>query len=107
MAIDVIKFLNKKIDEVCPIDGLGYLGGAINLINVRIDFKPEATPAQRQAARAVIQNFAPNDLATAIRKELRDEDKDRPLIKILVFKVNQLLTLAGLEPIDLDNTPEP
>jgi hypothetical protein len=107
MAIDVISYLTKKVAEVAPIDGLSYKGGAINLINVRIDFKEAATPAERTAGRAVIQNFQMADYLAEVRKELREEDKDRPLIKIIVSKLNQLLVLQGLEPIDVDNTPEP
>jgi hypothetical protein len=45
--------LDKAIRAVAPIDGLGNDG----LDNIRIDFKPEATQAEQDAAQAIVDNW--------------------------------------------------
>lgn len=50
--------LDAALKNVCPIHGVS-IGRWANRLTWRIDFKDEATPEQRVAARAVMDAFDP------------------------------------------------
>ena len=56
MATFFIEALSQQIKAVCPIDGVA-VGQPDDKSTWRIDFKPEATTAQRAQAQAVVNAF--------------------------------------------------
>lgn len=57
--------LHQKVEEVCPIDSVA-VGRKGDRNSWRLDFKPEATEAQKAAARDVMARFAPWDEVDAV-----------------------------------------
>lgn len=53
----VLEQLHDAIARVCPIDGIADLGDG----NYRIDFKPEATDQQQQAAWQALATYEPSE----------------------------------------------
>lgn len=79
-------YLHEKISAVCPIDGVSSSG--------RIDFKPEATEAQRKAAQVIADAWdfdAPSaaELNAPILAQLAslDAQRVRPMAEITLAQV--------------------
>jgi len=58
MAMWVAAQLDQAVKAVCPIDGVS-IGRPDDKTTWRIDFRPEATKAQQQAAQTVVDTFVP------------------------------------------------
>ncbi len=58
LAFDV---LHDAVAAVCPILGVS-MGNPNDKSTCRIDFAPSATPAEQQAARAVVAGFNPSPI---------------------------------------------
>lgn len=74
--------VTNQVIEVCPIDGISF-GKLNDKATWRIDYKPEATDQQKQAAQSVIDNFV-WDAATQqkdAKQQLIDKYKNDPLAK--------------------------
>ncbi|HEY3527387.1 MAG TPA: hypothetical protein VGK47_14415 [Nitrososphaeraceae archaeon] len=75
--------IDQLIKDVCPIHGISF--GILDDKNTwRIDFKDQATPAQRAVAQNLLINFDPVSPGTIekIRKLKRNNKyKDNPLIQ--------------------------
>jgi hypothetical protein len=56
---DLAKQVTDAVALVAPIQGIS-IGTANDKTTWRIDFKPEATSAQRIAAQSVLDNFVPD-----------------------------------------------
>lgn len=52
---DINQRLHDAIKAVCPIDGVAVLDETLH--KIRVDYRPEATAADRAAAQAVIDSF--------------------------------------------------
>lgn len=116
----MIERLHAAIAAVCPIDGVGPLarGGSFGPGSVRIDYQPQATAAQRQAAQSVLTAFdwsAQADLAAALQQTrlqalqlLSLTDPTHPLAPV-VWAVRGALyqtqdSLNSLRPNKVDRT---
>jgi hypothetical protein len=85
------------VAAVAPIDGVS-LGQIKDKSTWRIDFKPEATSAQRQAAQGVIVNF---DVALE-EKKLKDADQAKVDKKAsLLSQPNKSVTVQDLLDLGL------
>ena len=86
--------LYNAIAAVCPVVGLS-IGDRNNRATWRIDFAPEATQQQKDAAAAVIASFDPNAPQTI--DELYDDLLTQGrLLKAVVLAINDgTLTVGG------------
>lgn len=53
--------LHEAIAAVCPIDGVAIIDPETR--QIRVDYRPEATPDQRKAAQVAIDSFDWSDVA--------------------------------------------
>ena len=87
--------LDNQIQTVCPIFGVS-IGRTEDKLTWRIDFKPEATPAQRAAAQAVVDSFN----VAAEEQKLKDAEQAKQDKKAaLILQPNKSVTVQDL--IDL------
>jgi hypothetical protein len=95
MAFEAV--LHRKIATVCPINGIGF-GDNLDKSTWRIDFKPEATIAQRIQAEAVLDAF---DVVLEERK-LKDADQAKVDKKAsLLTQPNKSVTVQDLLDLGL------
>lgn len=66
--------LHKTILAVCPIDGVS-IDTTTQLPAVRIDYKPEATQVQRNAALAAVAAFDWSDAAQQVWEDAQEPEK--------------------------------
>lgn len=90
----MIQKLHEAIAAACPIDGVS-VGRKNDKSTWRIDFRAEATDAQKDAARAVLAAF---DVAAAEAAKLADEDKERRV----QARMRQLAERLEADPTLLD-----
>lgn len=76
--------LDKSIAEVCPIVGVS-IGNKDDKSTWRIDFKPEATQPERDAAQAVVDAFVWDETPL----DQADVDKINKQLKALALVVAQ------------------
>ena len=95
--MDILQVLNEKVEQVAPIFGVS-LGETSDKSTWRIDFKPEATPAQRTAAQAVVDAF---DVA-AEEQKLKDAEQAKVDKKALLLTLlNKPVTVQDLLDLGL------
>jgi len=89
--------LDERIRQVAPIDGVG-IGSLADKSTWRIDFKPEATEPQRQAARDLVAAF---DVA-AVDNQLTEAEKvKRDKKTLLLTQLNKSVTVQDLLDLGL------
>lgn len=89
--------LNESILSVCPITGVS-LGTRTDRTTWRIDFKPEATLAQRAAAQAVVATF---DVAAEEQKLKAAEQAKNTKKAALLSQPNKSVTVQDLLDLGL------
>ena len=91
----MITVLHDRLALVAPIDGVS-VAVENDKSGWRVDFKPEATPAQRAAAQAVVDAF---DVAAAEQKLKDAEQAEKDKRTSLLSQPNKSITVQDL--IDL------
>lgn len=92
----LVEALDVKIKKVAPIDGVS-IGQIDNKSTWRIDFKPEATPAQRRAAQGVVNGF---DI-TVEQQKIKDKSDTKRALKD-TLKADPTRKLSVQDLIDLE-----
>ena len=93
----MINVLHIQLAATAPIDGVA-IGDSQNKSTWRIDFKPEATPAQRAAAQAVVDAF---DVAAEEQKLLGVEQAKKDKKAALLSQPNKSVTVQDLVDLGL------
>lgn len=100
-------YLSELISAVCPIHGIS-LGSGFNKKTIRIDFKPEATQEQIDAANALVTSYnwekkvaKSKDVLTTAVNALQDQGRDKLITKLIVQALQKDSAFATDENIDL------
>lgn len=73
--------LDRAIRSVCPIDGVS-IGRKSDRSTWRIDFKPEATEAQKLDARNILNSFEFDEKAATVAEEVKAKLREIDLASI-------------------------
>lgn len=96
--MNTVAHLDQAVKKVCPIHGVARLREG----TVRIDFKDEATPAQRAAAQAVVDAW---DWDAPIAEDVEKEAKKAALLAIDLKKIGDPALKAVVEYLQNQENP--
>ena len=95
--LNTAELLTEQMLFVAPVDGVS-IGNNANKTTWRIDFKLEATPAQRAAAQAVVAAF---NVTAEEQKLLAVEQAKKDTKTSLLSQLNKSVTVRDLLDLGL------